>query len=293
MPSKPAEGGAPTDDRTTRMKAIYGDTIRDDRNALENNIFALDIRRINRMDTVNHRRKGPTALLDVDQTLMQMPWQDPMRDYPVLENTDAWWVTDDQELKRDVPYRSWPPVDNPPDVATFYTDERLFEEEVENDDNYDSRYFVTNLHGGTLIINGVEIKRGCVAGPLPEFAVIECPGNQVAFWHGPAGRFYGEETNPVHINRWNTLRSMKGFEQVGLTAGQVWNNLIKNRLRRELTGNRLEDDEDWAYWKTAVDSPPLVAAILVPGIYLFFDTYRYRPKLIMTCRRTEISVYRS
>jgi hypothetical protein len=44
---------------------------------------------------------------------------------------------------------------------------------------------------------------------------------------------------------------MPEWEHIGLNAGQVWDVLIKDRLRRELSGNRLVDDEDWERWKSA------------------------------------------
>jgi hypothetical protein len=263
MPTRPSasdgDSDCEKDERIAKMEALHGDYFRDEHGKPRHDFFPLDIRRCDRIDTPGRTREGPSPLLDFrrhGQEVVQYPWQDPVRYYPELKNDDPWWVTPEQERLRDVPPRRYPPKDIRAEKGNsgklLYTDETKWKEEVANDDFAHSKYFVTNLHGGTLIINGVEVRKGCVAGPLPDFAVIESPGGQVAFWWGPGGRNWG--AGPGHLDfstHWNTLRSMPEWEHIGLNAGQVWDVLIKDRLRRELSGNRLVDDEDWERWKSA------------------------------------------
>lgn len=78
------------------------------------------------------------------------------------------------------------------------------------------------------------MKRGQVARPLPEFAVIECPGGQVAFWWGVGGRNY--RSGPEDRNweaHWHTLRQNPEWKHVAIPAGQVWDEKIRERKKRE------------------------------------------------------------
>lgn len=255
MPSKPIEDDSePVDERRIRMKTLYGDYFRDERDQPRQDIFPLDIRRVNRQD--DRFKRNQTIDIAVDGEEVVFPWKTPLKCDEDLPETDPWYVTPEQEKLRDVPYRKYPPPDcaseNDPDKGgkLLYTDDTNWKLEAENDDLHNSRYFVTNLHGGTLIINGVEVRKGCIAGPLPDFAVIECPGDQIAFWFGSGGRTWGHGRSHSNLaTHWEHLRSMEGFQYIRLNAGQVWNTIIKDRLRRELTGNKLQDDEQWKDWK--------------------------------------------
>lgn len=109
-----------------------------------------------------------------------------------------------------------------------------------------SRYFVTNLHGGTLTINGVQIEKNCIAGPLPEFTVIETSGNQVSFWFGPSGMEWKAGSEGVtYSSQWKTLRRLPGWDAVALTGGQVWDLKIREQVRNELMGYRYGVHPPW------------------------------------------------
>jgi hypothetical protein len=173
-----------------------------------------------------------------------------------LDKSDPWYVADEQQELALVPPRKYPPGKLPSAEGDTLlpTDDTIWKEEVDNDDTFCSQYFVTNLHGGTLVVNGQEVKLGQIAGPLPEFAIIETPGNQTSFWFGPGGRNWrgGPDDAPTYMSQWKTLRRSPGWENVGLTAGQVWDLKIRDRLRREYIGAEYADDAQWAEWKTPV-----------------------------------------
>ena len=52
-------------------------------------------------------------------------------------------------------------------------------------------------------------------------------------------------------SQWGVLRGMKGWENVALSAGQVWDLRIRERVRAEWLGEEGDDDGDWAVWKGA------------------------------------------
>jgi len=120
----------------------------------------------------------------------------------------------------------------------------------------DSQYFVTNLHGGTLIINGQEIKKGQVAGPLPPFAVIESPGGQVSFWWGVGGRNWNQASQLPRARDWEILRNVVGWERAGLKAGVIWDSKFQDRIKREEEGDDDDDDELWNSWKNPESDEP-------------------------------------
>lgn len=254
MPTLPLDGIETPDERRRRMEALYGDFLRDRSPSHRNeNYFPLDIRRVDKLDPETKKRYPGTQLLEYGEELVRWPWSNKVGEFTELAGSDPWWVTDEQEELREAPPRKYPPGKQPCGDGTLLpTDDTIWKEEVENDEQYRCRYFVTNLHGGTLVINGIEIKKGRIAGPLPEFAVIETPGNQVSFWFGPGGRDWRAGRDGVaYESQWATLRNMKGWEMVGLTAGQVWDIKIRDRLRREHNGAELIDDCQWAEWKKA------------------------------------------
>jgi hypothetical protein len=168
---------------------------------------------------------------------------------------DPWWVTAEQRMLADQPPRRYPPPAQKYDSELLPIDETLWQEEYQKDDVLKARYFVTNLHGGTLIVNGLEVREAEVAGPLPAFAVIECPGGQVAFWFGTRGRNHGEGDElmdpKLREKQWDVLRKLEGWETTGLTAGEVWNEKIKDREKRKRSGEAEDDDEEWDAWMKA------------------------------------------
>ena len=240
------------------MQTLYGDFFRDNRNKHRHDFFPLDIRRVKRRSDANYPgRQITTPLLEKNETLVRYPWHIPEDQGKDLPPTDPWAVTAEQRRKRDIPVRRHPPAQCCKDknqVDLLPVDDSIWREEVQDDDYGRWKYFVTNIHGGTLLINGKEIKKNQIAGPLPEFAVIECPGKQVAFWWGPGGRNYLQgQPGYDHEHRWETLRrSDPDLEKVALTAGQEWDYKIRVRIAKEFTGSEWEDDKQWDEWKKAV-----------------------------------------
>lgn len=262
MPSKPLECDGTEDDRASRMKVLYGDIFRDERNKHRHDFFPFDIRRVKRCNDKNYpAREFATPVIENNETLVRYPWHSPECDRQEdLPQDDPWWVTPEQKQKRDTPVRRYPPAvpckgKNHEDLLPV--DDSIWREELEDDDYGRWKYYVTNLHGGTLLINGKEIKKNQIAGPLPEFAVIECPGGQIAFWWGVGGRNHLAGTPGLgHHGGWQSLRSGDpDFAKVALTAGQEWDFKIRERITKEFSGNEWEDDEQWDEWKKAVAAP--------------------------------------
>jgi hypothetical protein len=254
MPTLPLDVTETTDERRLRMNALYGDVLRDEKPFHRNaGYFPLDIRRVDKVDPVTLKRHPGTQLLEDGEELVRWPWSNKPGYFQDLDRNDPWWVTDEQEELRDVPPRKYPPVKPPAGNGDILPiDDTIWQEEMQNDGHYRSRYFVTNLHGGTLVVNGLQIRKGSIAGPLPDFAVIQTPGNQVSFWFGPEGRNWrAQEEGISYASQWAALRRMEGWEHVELTAGQVWDMKIRDRLRREYIGEDHEDDFQWAEWKEA------------------------------------------
>ncbi|KAL2070751.1 hypothetical protein VTL71DRAFT_13777 [Oculimacula yallundae] len=275
MPTKPLEDDETEDDRLSRMKALYGDFFRDEAKKHRNDCFPLDIRRVKRQTNSNYpARQFTTPVLESNETLVRYPWHipegderngcDPLGSYDdsgkPLSPYDPYAVTSEQREKRDIPTRRYPPAHC--DKAEGHqdllpVDDSIWREELEDDDYGRWKYYVTNLHGGTLLINGKEVKRNQIAGPLPEFAVIETPGGQVSFWWGPNGRNHMAGSPGVsHEAGWRSLRSRDiEFRTIALTAGQEWDFKIRERITKEFSGNEWEDDEEWEEWKKAVAVP--------------------------------------
>lgn len=72
---------------------------------------------------------------------------------------------------------------------------RDYDAERQQDHDRWYRYFVINNDPGkrSILVNGVQVKPGAIAGPLPEFAMFEL-GDQAAFWFGVGGRNYDPNT---------------------------------------------------------------------------------------------------
>jgi hypothetical protein len=262
MPIYSDQPGA-TDRRMDRVRTLYEDWFRDHSQEPRNpDVFPLDIRRI---ECVGLDNKSLTPLEEGD-SLTNYSWRTPGSPRTELDPSDPWYVTPSQEKARDIPPRPWPPPQRKQEGNgdLLPTDDTIWKEQEKRDEEYRCRYFVTNLHGGTLIINGMEIKKGCVAGPLPEFAVIESPGGQISFWWGVGGRdWLAEPAGDTFDLHWDILRKRevedeKIFEHLGLLAGQVWDLKIRDRIRRETTGDAVDDEEEWEVYKNAQGPMELV-----------------------------------
>ncbi|KAH8602053.1 hypothetical protein B0O99DRAFT_735526 [Bisporella sp. PMI_857] len=263
MPTKPLEPEpAPTDQRSLEVKQMYADRM-GDRLWKNGDLFPLDIRRVK---VVHANPKAVAPLLKHGEINLDEPDNPNIMQSTDLEKADPWWVTDEQRLKRDHPPRVYPLEDLGYTPNLIQTDEAIWKEEYTSDENWDTRYFVANLHGGTLLVNGIEVKKGSVAGPLPDFAVIETPGGQVSFWWGVQGRHWGGKKGLTdEAERWRTLRLPEDCKYLGMNAGQVWQSKFKDRIEREKTGNDLEDDEEWACWKKGNPYPLSRSKIPPPG----------------------------
>jgi hypothetical protein len=246
------------------VRTLYEDWFRDHSQERRNpDIFPLDIRRI---ECVGLDNESLTPL--EGEHLTNYAWRNPVSSRAELDPNDPWYVTPSQEKARDIPPRPWPPPQRKQggNGDLLPIEDTIWKEQDMRDEDYRCRYFVTNLHGGTLIINGMEIKKGCIAGPLPEFAVIESPGGQVSFWWGVEGRdWLTEPPGDTFDLQWDTLRKRevegeKIFEHLGILAGQVWDLKIRDRIRRETTGDAVDDEAEWEVYKNAQGPMELVEA---------------------------------
>jgi hypothetical protein len=258
MPTQPIESDDESDDeRHILVRAMFSENLLSDPLAHQTDLFPLDIRRVNRNDT-----QACKVAVVANERLIRYSWENPLKDYRHMEEDDPWFVTTEQEELRDVPPRRYPP--KKPSYEgnhVISVDDVNWIENRVMDEMGDSGYFVTNLHGGTLIINGQEVKKGQVAGPLPPFAVIESLGGQVSFWWGTKGRNWNQALQPAPEREWETLRQVAGWKYVGLKAGVVWDWKIKDRMKREEDGEDEDDDELWKNWKNPRSLEPDVDAM--------------------------------
>lgn len=239
------------------IKDLYAEEVRDASLEFIPPVFPLDIRRVDKVLTGAAAPEIPPLEEPGEEAVLgrELPLSAPETN---ISEDSPWKISDEQRALRDYPVRSWPPGT---DINGHYlqTDNRIWREELNKDQLRKSAYFVTNLLGGTLIINGQQVRKGCIAGPLPAFAVIETHGGQVSFWHGVEGRYYKAGPEGVDLaNKWALLRKEKEWENVAESAGEVWERKIWERVRAERTGNRNNDDEIWTKWKNtkaAVDEP--------------------------------------
>lgn len=272
MPSKPIdEGACSEDERVAEIRGMLADEFRTPRGQLPDeraNVFPLDIRRVRRADAP--RPEVPS--LDGKEEFFELPWLNAATSSQTLSEDDPWWVTQEQEHLRDNPQRKYPPKElrepTEEDQLILPVEDDAWEEELKADDYGYYKYFATNLHGGTLIINGIEVRKGHIAGPLPAFAVIETPGSQFSFWWGSSGRNNGGKDvfDPNLRRKWENYRQRYAgdgdeWRFIGLLAGQVWDYKIRDRVRRELQGHTYDDDPIWDGYKKAVpaaEPPPEV-----------------------------------
>jgi hypothetical protein len=253
IPTKPAVPCAESpDEKKQRIKDMYWDPIRDNPRGKDTKIFPLDIRRILK---IRPDLDPPKAVCGLGETHVRDPALYPDRKQRYMTPEDPYYVTDEQKRLRDAPHRYQPPRQTEFSGEYLPLENDLWEEERRRDLKRDAGYFVTNLHGGTLIVNGMEIKKGDVAGPLPDFAVIECPGSQIVFWWGAGGRTYGQrqrQSLSPESFKWGVLRNRDAnLINVARPAGDVWDSIIADRREREKTGEPHDDDDLWVFWKNA------------------------------------------
>ncbi|KAI9053088.1 hypothetical protein LZ554_003357 [Drepanopeziza brunnea f. sp. 'monogermtubi'] len=262
MPNKPIEKDDTEDERVEAIKGMYADELRDGCSNYQGNkadIFPLDIRRIRRC-----KAPEPTIpLLDGQEQVFELPWLNAPESSDTLDEYDPWRVTPEQKRLRDNPLRKYPPKEfcepTKEDELILPVEEDIWEEDLKADDYGYYKYFVTNLHGGTLIINGIQVPKGRIAGPLPAFAVIETPGAQFSFWWGSSGRSNGRAATVDHNlhSKWETFRQRHSadgddMKYIGLLAGQVWDYKIRNWVKGELEGETYKEGPIWEAYKKAV-----------------------------------------
>jgi hypothetical protein len=155
-------------------------------------------------------------------------------------------VTPEQEYLRNVPPRSFPlPQHNEAEFLPY--DDLHYLEHRMRDRLGEHGYFVTNTLGSEVVVNGQKIGHGEVAEPLPTFAVLQCPGEHVCFWWGENGRNWGDGGQAaLKTTPWEILRQKQEWKNLGGSAGEVWDDRIIDRMRREEAGiEGQDDDEEW------------------------------------------------
>ena len=257
------------DRHTARMALIHHASFRD---TAQKDIFPLIIRRKSLSDlyTRSQLQRRPETdsgkglplltapespnLTASKEEAVNVSYNNPKRQYRVMTITDPWYVTPEQEYLRDVPPRIYPlPNHSKSDIIPY--DDLHYVEHRMRDRIGEYGYFMTNLLSGEIVVNGQKIGLGEVAGPLPAFALIECPGGQVCFWWGENGREYGDGGQAaLRQTSWDILRQKKGWEDVGRSAGEVWDERIIDRMKREESGGEGEEDDlEWEGYKNFVE----------------------------------------
>ena len=246
IPTQPLESGDVSEnpDLYLTQRSLFsqvGENICEDES-----MFPIDIRRVERTRRPSKSRNETPLLLPGDAILKDL-------ESSSMDKSGFKWVTDAKEPPRNHPPRVYPFEKPKYDAEYLVIDDVIWKEQYRKDQCLDTRYFLTNTNSGVLLINGVEVQQGDIAGPLPPFAVIESPGGQVSFWWGMGGRTYGEGKEQVAEYSWRNLREKKGWEHIGMIAGEVWNMKIRDRWVREMSGKSLDDDGQWGCWKA--DTP--------------------------------------
>ncbi|ELR05901.1 hypothetical protein VC83_06651 [Pseudogymnoascus destructans] len=202
--------------RTFRLPPYFWpDELRDSHLDGEDRPFAVDIRRVPVNPTVGnpprqplHPFKPTRRLNTVYRDRTKVP-QNPLRTYnsgtrsPTQHSRQTHGpnklggnVEDDNspsflqdEFEYDLQGDVWGPVGG--------FEGRDYESERQKDHDRWYRYFLINNDPWerTIVVNGVQVKPGAVAGPLPAFAMLEL-GGQAAFWFGVDGRNYDPNTAP-------------------------------------------------------------------------------------------------
>lgn len=255
---------------TPQVKKTEPDSEKGIANPSHGDIFPLDIRRVQKV--IHDQRLSVNSR---DEDIVELKGMETLRSYRRMTQDDPWWVHPDQEYCRDVPPRRWPIAkghDREGELLPY--DDLDWQDHRKRDADAEYMYFATNLHGGTLLINGVEVGKGDIVGPLPQFAIIESPGGQVSFWHGLKGREFGNAkplSQKEEHEQWEHLRqSSPEWKYAGVYAGKVWAARIEDRVKREEDGIEGEPDNDiwkaWKEWKEPDPNMPLLAYQSV-GLY--------------------------
>ncbi|TAQ84066.1 hypothetical protein B7494_g7619 [Chlorociboria aeruginascens] len=251
MPTKPLEGEEDENDALSRIvKFMYSGFHKRD---AKPDFFPLDIRRCEVVELPIDEAETKERKVESTDIVLKYPPNQKQIEHRPMRQDDPWWVTEEQRKARDEPPRHYPPKSST-EVSQLTLDDYDWEEEYSKDARYDARYFVTNLDGRTLLINGLEVRRGEIAGPLPAFAVIECPGGQVAFWWGQGGRSKGGRVGAVDDPRaWDALRRLRGWGLTGLLAGDVWNQKILHKIKKQFDDGEEEEADEWKRCREAYD----------------------------------------
>lgn len=218
-------------------------------------IFPLDIRRCKKiLSPFKSENWVPEKAPDANDNdiIIEPSFKMKEKEYRAMRIEDPWWVDAQQKKYRDLPPRNHPPNFDE-QLSELPKDVKLWKDEVLKDSDSVSRYFVTNLDGRHLSINGIEIAKGEIGGPLPEFAVIQTEGGGVSFWFGVGGRFYlqpADARGKDWSRQWTLLRQALSDEYFGVTSGYYWQNEIVARILEDDEGEG-EQDPKWIKWKGA------------------------------------------
>ncbi|TGO83432.1 hypothetical protein BPOR_0649g00050 [Botrytis porri] len=247
-------------------KNIYQQTLdkiedRHHRESFENNnsyqnpdVFPLDIRRCEAISSpVNPGEERPKTPDPRDQdNIIEPSFKMKEKEYRPMRFDDPWWVAPEQKYYRDMPPRNYFPKCD--ETQSFLPkDVKLWNVEIDKDSDLKHRYFVANLDGRLLTINGIAVCKGEIAGPLPEFSIIQSEGGGVSFWHGVGGRFYlqpADASTKDWSRQWSSLRKTLRDEYFGVAAGYYWQNAIVGKIMEDDEGEG-EQDPKWIRWKNA------------------------------------------
>ena len=196
MPTQPLEPAATKPDpKIQQTQAMYQDKLRDHP---QGKIFPLDIRRVVK---VAPGIEAPRDFCEAGEQLVRDPNLYPQKTYRAMNKYDPWWVTDDQKLLRDSPPRGQPLQEERTSGVFLPLEDQLWEEERLRDLDMNAGYFITNLDGGKLIINGMEVRKGDVAGPLPALQSLRLLASRSRSGSAMAGGIMEMQTRCLDLQR--------------------------------------------------------------------------------------------
>ncbi|RDW69354.1 hypothetical protein BP6252_08374 [Coleophoma cylindrospora] len=223
----------------------------------QNTYFPLDIRRLEKVPkdgTGSSSNPPPESAYALEGQDFNFPGSRPialdMRD--IDDPDDPWYITPEQKSLRAQINRGDPRWMDHEKLQPHQpiAENLLWKHELQKDDERETQYFVANLDGRTLIANGLEIKKGHVAGPLPPFVVFECPGGSIVFWWGTnhrehSGNLVGDERWEA---AWAVTRRRFGWKYMAMNTGEAWDVKIKEMQAKVANAEEVWPEE-WDAWR--------------------------------------------
>ncbi|RDW80475.1 hypothetical protein BP5796_05173 [Coleophoma crateriformis] len=222
-----------------------------------NSYFPLDIRRLEKVPKDgkgSSSKSPPKSAYTLEGKEFNFPGPGPialdMRD--ITNPNDPWYITPQQKSLRAQINRGDPRWMDHEKLRPNQpiAEDLLWKHELRRDDERETQYFVANLDGRTLIANGLEIKKGHVAGPLPPFVIFECPGSNIVFWWGTdhrehSGNLVGDERWEA---AWAVTRRRFGWKYMAMNTGEAWDLKIKE-MQTKVTNSEAVWPEEWDAWR--------------------------------------------